>query len=176
MAPVATLILLLPLCGFLAVLLLGRTLSERQVGVIGTGVVTGSFALSVVFFVMLLGHSSRQVTVSLFSWISVGTLHVPGALLMDHLAITMCLFVTGISALIHLYSTGYMKGEKDFRKVFLYPNRVVVSMLLLVMANNLVLTFVGWEGVGLCSYWLVSYYFARGGAALGGQKGLLFKR
>src|ERR1039457_4836011 len=176
MAPVATLILLLPLCGFLAVLLLGRTLSERQVGVIGTGVVTGSFVLSVVFFVMLLGHSSRQVTVSLFSWISVGTLHVPAALLMDQLSITMCLFVTGISALIHLYSTGYMKGEKDFRKFFLYLNLFVFSMLLLVMANNLVLTFVGWEGVGLCSYWLVSYYFDRDAAASAGKKAFIYNR
>ena len=176
MAPVATLILLLPLCGFLAVLLLGRTLSERQVGVIGTGVVIGSFALSVVFFVMLLGHSSRQVTVSLFSWISVGTLHVPAALLMDQLSITMCLFVTGISALIHLYSIGYMKGEKDFRKFFLYLNLFVFSMLLLVMANNLVLTFVGWEGVGLCSYWLVSYYFDRDAAASAGKKAFIYNR
>src|ERR1017187_9308959 len=176
MAPVATLILLLPLCGFLAVPLLGRTLSERQVGVIGTGVVTGSFALSVVFFVMLLGHSSRQVTVSLFSWISVGSLHVPAALLMDQLSITMCLFVTGISALIHLYSIGYMKGEKDFRKFFLYLNLFVFSMLLLVMANNLVLTFVGWEGVGLCSYWLVSYYFDRDAAASAGKKAFIYNR
>src|ERR1700690_3299869 len=120
MAPIATLILLLPLCGFLAILLLGRSLTERQVGVIGTGVVAASFGLAVVFFVMLLSHSSREVTVNLFSWISVGTLHVPAALLMDPLSITMCLFVTGISALIHLYSTGYMHGEKDFRKFFLY--------------------------------------------------------
>src|ERR1039457_3346805 len=172
MAPVATLILLLPLCGFLAVLLLGRTLSERQVGVIGTGVVTGSFVLSVVFFIMLLGHSSREVTVNLFSWISVGTLHVPAALLLDPLSITMCLFVTGISALIHLYSTGYMHGEKDFRKFFLYLNLFVFSMLLLVMANNLVLTFVGWEGVGLCSYWLLRYYFYSGAAAAGGREAL----
>jgi NADH-quinone oxidoreductase subunit L len=176
MAPIATLILLLPLCGFLAVLLLGRTLSERQVGVIGTGVVTGSFVLSVVFFIMLLGHSSREVTVNLFSWISVGTLHVPAALLLDPLSITMCLFVTGISALIHLYSTGYMHGEKDFRKFFLYLNLFVFSMLLLVMANNLVLTFVGWEGVGLCSYWLVSYYFDRDAAASAGKKAFIYNR
>jgi NADH-quinone oxidoreductase subunit L len=176
MAFVATWILLLPLCGFLAILLLGRSLSERQVGVVGTGVVTGSFGLSIVFFVMLLGHSSREVTVNLFSWISVGTLHVPAALLLDPLSITMCLFVTGISALIHLYSTGYMHGEKDFRKFFLYLNLFVFSMLLLVLANNLVLTFVGWEGVGLCSYWLVSYYFDRDAAASAGKKAFIYNR
>jgi len=116
------------------------------------------------------------VTVNLFNWISVGTLHVPAALLVDPLSITMCLFVTGISALIHLYSTGYMHGEKDFRKFFLYMNLFVFSMLLLVLANNLVLTFVGWEGVGLCSYWLVSYYFERDSAASAGKKAFLYNR
>ncbi len=176
MAHVATLILLLPLGGFLFVLLNGRHMSERQVGVVGTGVVAVSFVLSIVCFVMLLGHSSREVTVNLFSWITVGTLHVPAALLVDPLSITMCLFVTGISALIHLYSTGYMHGEKDFRKFFLYMNLFVFSMLLLVLANNLVLTFVGWEGVGLCSYWLVSYYFDRDTAASAGKKAFIYNR
>ena len=116
------------------------------------------------------------MTVNLFSWITVGTLHVPAALLVDPLSITMCLFVTGISALIHLYSTGYMHGEKDFRKFFLYLNLFVFSMLLLVLANNLVLTFVGWEGVGLCSYWLVSYYFERDAAASAGKKAFIYNR
>jgi NADH-quinone oxidoreductase subunit L len=176
MAFVATWILIAPLLGFLAVLLLGRYLSEKQVGVVGTGVVTLSFVLSVICFVMLLHHSSREVTVNLFSWITVGTLHVPAALLVDPLSITMCLFVTGISALIHLYSTGYMHGEKDFRKFFLYMNLFVFSMLVLVLANNLVLTFVGWEGVGLCSYWLVSYYFDRDAAASAGKKAFIYNR
>ena len=125
---------------------------------------------------LLLSHSSREVTVNLFSWITVGTLHVPAALLVDPLSITMCLFVTGISALIHLYSIGYMHGERDFRKFFLYLNLFVFSMLLLVLANNLVLTFVGWEGVGLCSYWLVSYYFDRDSAASAGKKAFIYNR
>ena len=176
MATVATFVLLLPLLGFLTILVLGRTLSEKQVGVIGTGVVAASFVLAVVSFFLLLNHSSREVTVNLFAWISVGTLHVPAALLVDPLSITMCLFVTGISALIHLYSTGYMHGEKDFRKFFLYLNLFVFSMLLLVLANNLVLTFVGWEGVGLCSYWLVSYYFERDAAASAGKKAFIYNR
>src|SRR6202050_1035015 len=176
MAFVATWILIAPLLGFVAVLLLGRYLSERQVGVVGTGVVTASFVLSVICFVMLLHHSSREVTVNLFSWITAGTLHVPAALLVDPLSITMCLFVTGISALIHLYSTGYMHGEKDFRKFFLYLNLFVFSMLLLVLANNLVLTFVGWEGVGVCSYWLGSSYFEQPSAASAGKKAFLYNR
>ncbi|MGC1419362.1 MAG: NADH-quinone oxidoreductase subunit L [Acidimicrobiales bacterium] len=176
MAHVATLILLMPLVGFALVLLNGPHLKEKQVGYLGTGVVAVSFVLSVVAFFLLLNRSPHQVTVNLFSWISVGTLHVPAALLIDPLSITMCLFVTGISALIHLYSIGYMHGEKDFRKFFLYLNLFVFSMLLLVMANNLVLTFVGWEGVGLCSYWLVSFYFDRDAAASAGKKAFIYNR
>jgi NADH-quinone oxidoreductase subunit L len=176
MGPVATWILLAPMVGFLAVLLLGRTQSEKNVGLIATGVVAVSFVLSVITFVLLLHHSSREVTVNLFTWITVGTLHVPAALLVDPLSITMCLFVTGISALIHLYSIGYMRGERDFRKFFLYMNLFVFSMLLLVLANNLVLTFVGWEGVGLCSYLLVSYYFDRDSAASAGKKAFIYNR
>jgi NADH-quinone oxidoreductase subunit L len=176
MAHAATLILLLPLGGFLFVLLNGRNMNERQIGWVGTGAVAGSFVLSVVSFFMLLSHSSREVTVNLFTWIDVGTLHVPAALLVDPLSITMCLFVTGISALIHLYSTAYMHGEKDYKKFFLYLNLFVFSMLLLVLGNNLVLTFVGWEGVGLCSYWLVSFYFDRDAAASAGKKAFIYNR
>jgi len=176
MAAVATWILLFPLIGFLAIMILGRYMNERQIGVVGTGAVVASFVFAIITFVLLLHHSSREVTVNLFSWISVGSLHVPAALLVDPLSITMCLFVTGISALIHLYSTGYMHTEKDFRKFFLYLNLFVFSMLLLVLANNLVLTFVGWEGVGLCSYWLVSYYFDRDSAASAGKKAFIYNR
>ena len=176
MALAVTLILLLPMGGFLVVLLNGRYMNERQIGWVGTGAVVGSFALSVVSFFLLLSHSSREVTVNLFTWIDVGTLHVPAALLLDPLSITMCLFVTGISALIHLYSTAYMHGEKDFKKFFLYLNLFVFSMLLLVLGNNLVLTFVGWEGVGLCSYWLVSFYFDRDAAASAGKKAFIYNR
>jgi NADH-quinone oxidoreductase subunit L len=173
---VAPLIVVFPLVGFLLVLLNGRSLSNRVVGVVATGVVTLSFVASVIAFFLLLHDRTREVTVQLFTWISVDTLHVPVALLVDPLSITMCLFVTGISALIHLYSTAYMAGEKDFRKFFLYLNLFVFSMLILVLANNLVLTFVGWEGVGVCSYWLVSFYFDREAAASAGKKAFIYNR
>ena len=176
MSHVAPLIMVFPLVGFLLVLVNGRSLSNRLVGAIATGVVGLSFVSSVVVFVLLLHDQSREVTVQLFTWISVDTLHVPAALLVDPLSITMCLFVTGISTLIHLYSTAYMDGEKDFRKFFLYLNLFVFSMLTLVLANNLVLTFVGWEGVGLCSYWLVSFYFDRDSAASAGKKAFIYNR
>src|ERR1019366_3588823 len=176
MAHFATLILLMPLAGFLFVMLNGSRMSEKQVGALATGAVLVSFACSVVTFILLLHQSAREVTVHLFSWITVGTLHVPAALLVDPLSIAMCLFVTGISALIHLYSMGYMHGERDYRKFFLYLNLFVFSMLTLVLANNLVLTFVGWEGVGLCSYWLVGFYFDRDAAASAGKKAFIYNR
>ena len=88
----------------------------------------------------------------------------------------MCLFVTFISALIHLYSTSYMHGDKDFTKFFVYLNLFVFSMLVLVTANNLLLTFVGWEGVGVCSYWLVSYFFFKDSAASAGKKAFIYNR
>ncbi len=97
-------------------------------------------------------------------------------MLVDPLSVTMCLFVTGVSALIHLYSIGYMHGERDFTKFFVYLNLFVFSMLLLVLANNLLLTFVGWEGVGVCSYWLVSFYFDRDSAASAGKKAFIYNR
>jgi NADH-quinone oxidoreductase subunit L len=176
MAQTTTLLLLLPLVGYLFVLMIGPTLKEKVLGAIATGVVAVSFILAVITFFMVLHRSNREVTIHLFNWISVGSLHVPAALLVDPLSITMCLFVTGISALIHLYSIGYMHGERDFRKFFLYLNLFVFSMLLLVLANNLLLTFVGWEGVGVCSYWLVSYYFTKDSAASAGKKAFLYNR
>ena len=176
MAHLATLLLILPLVGFLAVLINGNSWNEKVIGYVATGAVTLSFVVSVIVFLQLISNNSREVTVNLFSWISVGSLKVPAALLVDPLSITMCLFVTGISALIHLYSTAYMHGEKDYRKFFLYLNLFVFSMLVLVLANNLVLTFVGWEGVGVCSYWLVSFYFDRESAASAGKKAFIYNR
>ena len=176
MAQFSTLILVLPLVGFLLVLVNGRLMNEKRVGVIATGAVGLSFVSSAIAFFALLHDHNRSITVQLFDWINVGTLHVPAALLIDPLSITMCLFVTGISSLIHLYSIGYMHGEKDYRKFFLYLNLFVFSMLTLVLANNLVLTFVGWEGVGVCSYWLVSFYFDRDSAASAGKKAFIYNR
>ncbi len=176
MAHLATLTLLLPLLGFLLILVNGSRMSERAVGVVATSAVGLSFVFAVTSFVLLLHDSSREVTVHLFTWIDVGTLQIPAALLVDPLSITMTLFVTGISALIHLYSIGYMHGERDVRKFFLYLNLFVFSMLTLVLANTLVLTFVGWEGVGVCSYWLISYYFDRDSAASAGKKAFIYNR
>lgn len=168
---------LLPLLGFLAIALVPSTRRQGPMaGWIGTTAVGLSFVASVFSFFWLIGSVHREITVHLFTWLSVGSLHVDASLLLDPLSITMCLFVTGISTLIHLYSTGYMHGERDFRKFFLYLNLFVASMLVLVLANSLLLTFVGWEGVGVCSYWLVSFYFHKDAAASAGKKAFIYNR
>jgi NADH-quinone oxidoreductase subunit L len=176
MTHAALVTLLAPLVGFLVLVTLRRDASERLVGAVATGAITLSFLAALVTWVGLLHRSSREVTVTLFGWLSTGSLHAPVALLVDPLSVTMMLFVTGVSALIHLYSTGYMQGERDFRKFFAYLNLFVFSMLVLVMADNLVMTFVGWEGVGVCSYWLVAYYFDRDSAASAGKKAFIYNR
>ena len=176
MAHFALLILIAPLIGFLFNAVNGSQMNEKAIGGVATAAIVVSFLSTVVCFFQLLGNGNREVTVNFFTWIHAGTLTVPAAVLVDPLSITMCLFVTGISALIHLYSISYMHGERDFRKFFLYLNLFVFSMLVLVLANNLVMTFVGWEGVGICSYWLVSFYFDRDAAASAGKKAFVYNR
>ena len=166
----------LPLLGFLILVSFGRRIGERASGIIGTSAVAASFVVAAGTYFSLLGRNDREVTQELFTWIPVGSLQVKASLLIDPLSVTMVLFVTFISALIHLYSVGYMKGERDFTKFFVYLNLFVASMLLLVLANNLLLTFVGWEGVGVCSYWLVSYYFDKDAAASAGKKAFIYNR
>jgi len=175
----ASLMPLLPLAGFVVLAAFGRRLGDPWAGWLGTATVAGAFVVACITYAGLLGRhagASREFTQTLFSWIPVGTLQVKAALLVDPLSVTMVLFVTGISALIHLYSIGYMKGDQDYPKFFVYLNLFVASMLILVLANNLLFTFVGWEGVGLCSYWLISFWFGRDTAASAGQKAFLYNR
>ena len=172
----APVMLLFPLAGFLVLVTFGRRMGERLSGIIATVAIGLSFVAALITFLGLMGQSNREVTQNLYTWLPVGSLHVNIALLVDPLSITMCLFVTFISALIHLYSTGYMHGERDATKFFVYLNLFVFSMLVLVLGNNLLLTFVGWEGVGVCSYWLVSYYFDKDAAASAGKKAFIYNR
>jgi len=164
------------LAGFLVLLTFGRRIGEPIAGWIGTIAITAAFVVSIVTWIGLLHQSDREVTQNLFNWIPIGGVQVKAALLIDPLSVTMCLFVTGVSALIHLYSIGYMHKERDFTKFYVYLNLFVFSMLVLVLANNLLLTFVGWEGVGVCSYWLVSFYFEKDSAASAGKKAFIYNR
>ncbi len=171
--------LALPLLGFLVLLAFGRKLGDPGAGWVGTTAITGSFVAALVTLSGVLSHhggAHREISHSLFTWIAVGGLDIKAAILTDPLSMTMALFVTGVSALIHLYSIGYMKGDRDYPKFFVYLNLFVFSMLLLVLGGNLAITFVGWEGVGLCSYWLISFWFERPAAASAGKKAFIYNR
>ena len=172
------LIILLPLVGFGILLAAGRRLGDPAAGWVGTIAVVASFAVSVGVYLSLLQVNApvRSYGQDLWSWIPVDRLQVHAALYVDPLSMTMVLFITGISSLIHLYSIGYMKGDRDFPKFFLYMNLFVASMLILVLGSNMLVTFVGWEGVGACSYWLVSFWFTRDSAASAGKKAFIYNR
>ncbi len=172
------LIILLPLVGFAVLLTAGRRLGDPAAGVVATCFVGASFVVSVGVYLALLQVNApvRSFGQNLWTWIPVDTLQVHAALYVDPLSMTMVLFITGISTLIHMYSIGYMKGDKDYPKFFLYMNLFVASMLILVLGSNLLVTFVGWEGVGTCSYWLVSFWFTRESAASAGKKAFVYNR
>ena len=178
MVNVAYLMLLFPLAGFLLLVALGRRIGDPVAGWIGTIAVAGSFVTAIVVFFGLLDlpSSNRVVVHNYFTWFQAGGLKVPVGTLVDPLSMTMCLFITGVSMLIHLYSIGYMKGDRDYSKFFIYLNLFVFSMLLLVLGNNLLITFVGWEGVGACSYWLVAFWFQKDAAASAGKKAFIYNR
>src|SRR4051795_8369336 len=178
MIDVAWLIPALPLAGFLIILVAGRKLGEPKAGYLATTMIGGAFLVTVGVFIDLLSMSSedRAHVVKVFTWLPVGTLHVDLAFLVDPLSVTMCLFVTGVGALIFLYSIGYMHGDPKFSKFFLYLNLFVFAMLMLVLGSNLLVTFLGWEGVGACSYFLVSFWFTRETAATAGKKAFVTNR
>ena len=178
MVHLAYLMLLLPLAGFLFLVTFGRRLGDPVAGWIGTVAVGGAFVVACFVLAGLLGlpDNGRVVVDNYFTWFSTGGLTVPVGFLVDPLSITMCMFITFVSAFIHLYSIGYMKDDRDYSKFFIYLNLFVFSMLLLVLADNLLLTFVGWEGVGVCSYWLVSFWFQRDAAASAGKKAFIYNR
>jgi NADH-quinone oxidoreductase subunit L len=168
----------LPLAGFLLLLVGGRKLGEPRAGWLATLATAASFVVTVGVFVDLLGKDaeSRHHVVTLFTWLGVGGFHVDVSFLADPLSITMALFVTGIGSLIHLYSIGYMHGDRGFPRFFLYLNLFVFSMLMLVLGGNLLITFLGWEGVGTCSYFLVSFWFANDANASAGKKAFVTNR
>ena len=159
-------------------LLSGRKLGNPRAGWLATLMVAASFVVTVVVFIGLfrLPAGARTYSQTWFTWISAGHLHVNMGLLVDPLSMTMAAFVTGVSALIHLYSIGYMEHDEDFPKFFLYLNLFVAAMLLLVLADNFLLLFLGWEGVGVCSYFLIGFWFERDTASSAAKKAMIFNR
>jgi NADH-quinone oxidoreductase subunit L len=151
----------LPLAGFLFHAFFGKRVGKKVVGTVGTAVVLGAFALSVYLLMELLRlpAAERQVISTLWRWIEAGEFKVSFEALIDPLSLLMALIVTGVGGLIHLYSTGYMADDEDYPRFFTYMNLFIVFMLTLVLSNNLLMMFVGWEGVGLCSYLLIGFWY-----------------
>ncbi|MCF8318749.1 MAG: NADH-quinone oxidoreductase subunit L [Sphingobacteriaceae bacterium] len=170
------LIPLFPLIGFL-INGLGRNFwSKTLVSWIGSVAILASFALSLGIFLELNASDVKSVTVPLFDWIQVGALRIPFSFLVDPLSSIMLLIVTGIGFLIHVYSAGYMHSDGGFAKFFAYLNLFIFFMLLLVLGSNYVVLFIGWEGVGLCSYLLIGFWFTNVNYASAAKKAFIMNR
>jgi NADH-quinone oxidoreductase subunit L len=178
MADLVWLIPAFPLAGFLTILLLGRRLGDPRAGYLATAAVFASFVVAALIYFDLVSkpEEQRENVVTLFSWIPVGTFQVDLAFLADPLSILMCLFITFIAGWIHLFAVGYMHGDPKFSKFFLYLNLFVFSMTILVLGENLLVTFLGWEGVGTCSYLLIAFWHTRESAATAGKKAFVTNR
>jgi NADH-quinone oxidoreductase subunit L len=174
------LIPLLPLVGFVLNASFGRRLSKTAAGAIACGAMLMSFAVSVAAVVRLVGMEpeSRVVVQRVFTWITSGDFSVPLALRLDPLAAVMILVITGIGLLIHVYSTAYMHEESDseYARYFSYLNLFASFMLVLVLGSTFLVMFVGWEGVGLCSYLLIGFWFQKKSASDAGKKAFIVNR
>lgn len=153
----ALLVPLLPLIGFLINGLFGKFLPKSVTGWIAALAILGSFICSVTLFNGV--NATSSISIDLFDWITFNNINISFGFLIDSLTITMLLVVTGIGFLIHLYSIGYMHDDEGFTRFFTYLNLFIFFMLLLVMGNNYLVMFIGWEGVGLCSYLLIGFWF-----------------
>lgn len=182
----------LPLIGFLFHAFLGKSIvksmgdanGKKTIGAIATGVVFASLLISVMVFMdlMKLAPMDQRQYVSLLPgvaripWISIGSLHVYYMGIIDPLSLLMCFIVTGVGGVIHLYATGYMADDKDYPRFFTYFNLFIFFMLMLVLSENILLMFVGWEGVGLCSYLLISFWFEDVENSKAGNKAFIVNR
>ena len=154
----ALVLLLSPFAGFLFNIFFGKKVSKGISGAIGTVTVLVSFLLSICFFAQL-NQNGKAFEISLFEWISVSNFKLDFGILLDQLSLLWLLFVTGIGSLIHLYSISYMHDDENMHKFFAYLNLFVFFMITLVIGSNLLVMFIGWEGVGLCSYLLIGFWY-----------------
>ncbi len=156
--------ILLPFIGFVINGLVAYTAPDRKILVsfVGPGVLGLAFLLAAINFVMIAGvHDAEPAIRSYWTWIEVGQLRIDAALQIDQLSLIMALVVTSVSFIIHIYSIGYMGEDPGYARFFAYLNLFVFFMLVLVLAANFPLMFIGWEGVGLCSYLLIGFWFTQ---------------
>jgi NADH-quinone oxidoreductase subunit L len=159
MQQLATLIPAFPLVSFLYIIFFGKGLGKGLVGWIASISVLLSFAASLAVFTTQLGHNAQPAVVHVFKWIHAGALHADISFLVDPLSTIYLLFVTGVGFLIHVYSIGYMHDDEGFNRFMAYLNLFVFFMLILVLGDTYLLTFVGWEGVGVCSFMLIGFWY-----------------
>ena len=182
----APLLMVFPLLGLLINLIFGRRIGERGVGIVASAAVGLAFVIAFLQFIAL-GLEPEGATIRIAEWIVIGQLEVEWALQIDTLSVTMMLMVTGVGGLIHIYAVGYMHDDVRFHgdpsrypRFFVYFGLFMAAMLLLVTGNSYLTMFVGWEGVGLCSYLLISFWFEKGqdgiGNALAGKKAFIVNR
>ncbi|HZD78696.1 MAG TPA: NADH-quinone oxidoreductase subunit L, partial [Actinomycetota bacterium] len=176
--PVMGLIPLLPLLGAATLLLTGKRWRGTSSGWLASTLVLGSFVVGwIVLFALLGDPASARVSVARFwEWIPVGSLHVPIELRADPLSMVMVLTVSGVATIIHLYAIDYMRDDPRYGRFFAYMNLFVFFMLMLVLADNFLLLYLGWEGVGLCSYLLIGFWFERPSAAFAAKKAFIVTR
>ncbi len=170
---------IVPLCPLLGAALncfFGRRYSKAVVGQVAIAAMLIAFLTALVITGVFLGGSEAHVNVTLFEWIASGDYKADISFLIDGLSCTMMLVVTGVGLLIHIYSTGYMHDDADYARYFTYLNLFVGAMLILVLADNYLLMFVGWEGVGLCSYLLIGFWYTRKSASDAGKKAFIVNR
>jgi NADH-quinone oxidoreductase subunit L len=173
----AWLLLVFPLIGAV-VLLLGGKRTNRWGHVLGVAMPSAAFVYAVIAFFAMLGYPAAQRSrdVHMFTWIAVGRFHVDAGLQLDQLSISFALLITGVGSLIHLFAVGYMSHDPERRRFFGYMNLFVASMLLLVLADNYLLLYAGWEGVGLASYLLIGFWQVKPSAAVAAKKAFIANR
>jgi NADH-quinone oxidoreductase subunit L len=169
------LIPLFPLIGFLIIGLLNRNLNKTITTIIGCGSILVSFVVAVLILIEKLGNPIAT-NVKILDWISVGNIHVSMSFLVDSLSAIFLIIITGIGFLIHVYSSGYMSHDDGYRRFFAYLNLFVFFMLLLVLGDNFLVMFVGWEGVGLCSYLLIGFWFKNKDYSSAAKKAFVMNR
>jgi len=172
------LIPLFPLIGFLLNGLYGKRIGNRVVGIVGSGVILLSFAASLLLLSKYVGlnQPGAEFHSTLFAWITVADLQINFSYQVDSLSLMMAVMVTGVAFLIHVYSIGYMKGDAGYARFFSYMNLFTFMMLNLVLADNYLLMFLGWEGVGLCSYLLIGFWYEDEANATAGKKAFIVNR
>jgi NADH-quinone oxidoreductase subunit L len=175
--PALGLILLFPLIGVVFNIFFGRRAGRAAVNFVAPALIFLAFGVSLwAFAVLLTMPRGAALTLMLWPWIEAGRFHVDIALRFDALTAVMAMVVTGVGAFIHLYSDGYMAHDEDYARFFAYMNLFAFSMLTLVLADNLLLMFVGWEGVGLCSYLLIAFWYDNSQFAYNGRKAFIANR